>query len=142
MDKSLLIGKYIYHFLSTSQDILQYVDADNIFPLLANLKLDENGNATDVTFPFVTFERTSVKPIYTKLLEVAENEIEIVVSCVSTDYDESIDIINAVRNLFECKHFQDEEIAVSNITVKDVSEDYDLDTFIQHITFTMNVRTR
>lgn len=142
MDNSLLIGKYIYRFLSNNPDIAALVDSENIFPLLANLKLDDQGNATDVTFPFITFERTSVKPIYTKLVQVVDNEIEVRISCVTTDYDESIDIINAVRNCFEGRHYQDEDININNIMVKDVSEDYDLNAFIQHITFTMNVRTR
>jgi hypothetical protein len=142
MDNSLLIGKYIYRFLSTNQTLLDKVDAENIFPLLANLKLDGQGQPTDVTFPFVTFERTKVRPIYTKWLEVADNEIEVVVSCVTPDYDESIEIINIVRNIFESKRYEDEDISISNIMVQDVSEDYDLNTFIQHITFKMNVRTK
>lgn len=141
MDNSLLIGKYIYRFLSNNPNIQALVDTDNIFPLLANLKLDEGGNATDVTFPFITFERTSVKPIYSKLVQVTDNEVEIVISCVTTDYDESIEIINAIRNCFEGRHYSDNDITIDNIMVKNVSEDYDLNAFIQHITFTMNVRT-
>lgn len=138
-DNSLLIGKYIYYFLSNDANILSLVDKDNIFPLLANIKLDGQGNPTDVTFPFITFERTSVRPIYSKILDVTDNEIEVTISCVTPDYDESIDIINAVRDCFESKHYQDEVLSINNIRVDNVSEDYDLSTFMQTITFKMNV---
>lgn len=138
-DNSLLIGKYIYYFLSTDTNILNLVDKDNIFPLLANIKLDGQGNPTDVTFPFITFERTSVKPIYSKFLDVSDNEIEVTISCVTPDYDESLEIANAIRNCFESKHYADEVLSISNIKVNNVSEDYDLSTFMQNITFVMNV---
>ena len=138
-DNSLLIGKYIYYFLSTDTNILNLVDKDNIFPLLANIKLDGQGNPTDVTFPFITFERTSVRPIYSKFLDVSDNEIEVTISCVTPDYDESLEIANAIRNCFESKHYADEVLSISNIKVNNVSEDYDLSTFMQNITFVMNV---
>ena len=140
-DNSILIGKYIYYFLSTDENILQLVDKENIFPLLGNLKLDSQGNPTDVTFPFVTFERTSVKPIYTKDYCATDNEVTVAISCVTTEYEQSIDIANAIRDCFEGKHYQDETIIIDRIEVNDISEDYAMNAYMQHIIFKMHVRS-
>lgn len=141
-DNSILIGKYIYHFLSTDPNILELVDSENIFPLLGNLKLDNQGNPTDVTFPFITFERTAVKPIYTKFVDVSDNEVTVAISCVTTDYEQSIDIANAIRDCFECKHYEDETIIIDKIMIDDISEDYAMNAYMQHIIFKMNVRSK
>lgn len=140
-DNSILIGKYIYRFLSTDPNILELVDAENIFPLLGNIKLDGQGNPTDVTFPFITFERTAVKPIYTKYVGVTDNEVTIAISCVTIDYDQSVDIANAIRECFEGKRYEDETIVIENIMIDDISEDYAMNAYMQHIIFKMNVRS-
>lgn len=142
-DNSILIGKYIYRFLSNNPNIAELVSSENIFPLLGNLRLDDaTGEATDVTFPFITFERTSIKPIYSKILQVADNEVTIAISCVTIDYEQSLDIANAVRDCFEGKHYSDEEITIDNIMLDDISEDYVMNAYVQHLIFKMNVRTK
>lgn len=126
MDNSILIGKYIYKFL-TEDDNINKITKGNIFPLVAN----ENTN-----YPFIVFSRTSIVPVYDKDGAYQDN-VEAQIICVSDDYSKGVDLANSVRNLLEFKHFEDTSIHISKIIVSNVSESYVEDAYLQIISLTI-----
>ena len=130
MDNSILVGKHIRNILVGDETLSQYLQSGQITALVAN----EN-----TTFPFIVFSRTGLTPSYTKD-GLHESNITFEIVCVSTDYVESLEIANIVRNLLECKSYTDEEIYIKQIILSAVNEDYMYDAYVQRLTFSMVVR--
>ena len=130
MDNSILVGKHIRNILVGDETLSQYLQSGQITELVAN----EN-----TTFPFIVFSRTGLTPSYTKD-GLLESNITFEIVCVSTDYVESLEIANIVRNLLECKCYTDEELYIKQIILSAVNEDYMYDAYVQRLTFSMVVR--
>lgn len=130
MDNSILVGKHIRNILVGDETLSQYLQSGQITALVAN----EN-----TTFPFIVFSRTGLTPSYTKD-GLLESNITFEIVCVSTDYVESLEIANIVRNLLECKRYTDEEIYIKQIILSAVNEDYMYDAYVQRLTFSMVVQ--
>lgn len=130
MDNSILVGKHIRNILVGDETLSQYLQSGQITALVAN----EN-----TTFPFIVFSRTGLTPSYTKD-GLLESNITFEIVCVSTDYVESLEIANIVRNLLECKCYTDEELYIKQIILSAVNEDYMYDAYVQRLTFSMVVR--
>lgn len=130
MDNSILVGKHIRNILVGDETLSQYLQSGQITALVAN----EN-----TTFPFIVFSRTGLTPSYTKD-GLLESNITFEIVCVSTDYVESLEIANIVRNLLECKSYTDEEIYIKQIILSAVNEDYMYDAYVQRLTFSMVVQ--
>ena len=130
MDNSILVGKHIRNILVGDETLSQYLQSGQITALVAN----EN-----TTFPFIVFSRTGLTPSYTKD-GLLESNITFEIVCVSTDYVESSEIANIVRNLLECKCYTDEELYIKQIILSAVNEDYMYDAYVQRLTFSMVVR--
>ena len=130
MDNSILVGKHIRNILVGDETLSQYLQSGQITALVAN----EN-----TTFPFIVFSRTGLTQSYTKD-GLLESNITFEIVCVSTDYVESLEIANIVRNLLECKCYTDEELYIKQIILSAVNEDYMYDAYVQRLTFSMVVR--
>lgn len=130
MDNSILVGKHIRNILVGDETLSQYLQSGQITALVAN----EN-----TTFPFIVFSRTGLTPSYTKD-GLLESNITFEIVCVSTDYVESLEIANIVRNLLECKCYTDEELYIKQIILSAVNEDYMYDAYVQRLTFSMVVQ--
>ena len=125
MDNTLKIGKYIRQFLIEDERYNEIVGQTKTFPLIAN---------ADTDFPFVTYQRTNAKVMYTKDVRY-ENLLEVEITILCDNYPQSIDLICLVRDILEGKRYKDEEIFIRDIRVNEVSEDFNEDTFIQRISF-------
>lgn len=125
MDNTLKIGKYIRQFLIEDERYNEIVGQTKTFPLIAN---------ADTDFPFVTYQRTNAKVMYTKDGRY-ENLLEVEITILCDNYPQSIDLICLVRDILEGKRYKDEEIFIRDIRVNEVSEDFNEDTFIQRISF-------
>lgn len=129
MDNSILVGKHIRNILVGDETLSQYLQTGQITALVAN----EN-----TTFPFIVFSRTGLTPSYTKD-GLLESNITFEIVCVSTDYVESLEIANIVRNLLECKCYTDDGIYIKQIILSAVNENYLYDAYVQRLTFSMVV---
>ena len=132
-DCSILISKYIQQILEESEEVTAIVGTDQhkIFPLLQpdNLK-----------FPFIVHSRNSISVTYNKDLEFGNigwtNEIEYIVSCVSNDYIQALELANAVRHSLEGYRWYTEDFHMHPIQVSNISEwTTDTDTFVQELHF-------
>lgn len=124
MMDSLNIGKAIYTILQTSIDIDK-----KIYPLIA----DEG-----TTFPFIIYKRTGLTPESTK--DNTNENVSVEINIASSNYSESIDLAIEVRKALEHKKGTYSDIAIEDIVIDDATEDYIEDTFIQTLTFKIELQ--
>lgn len=124
MMDSLNIGKAIYTILQTSIDIDK-----KIYPLIA----DEG-----TTFPFIIYKRTGLTPESTK--DNTNEDVSVEINIASSNYSESIDLAIKVRKALEHKKGTYSDIAIEDIVIDDATEDYIEDTFIQTLTFKIELQ--
>ena len=124
MMDSLNIGKAIYTILQTSIDIDK-----KIYPLIA----DEG-----TTFPFLIYKRTGLTPESTK--DNTNENVSVEINIASSNYSESIDLAIKVRKALEHKKGTYSDIAIEDIVIDDATEDYIEDTFIQTLTFKIELQ--
>ena len=124
MMDSLNIGKAIYTILQTSIDIDK-----KIYPLIA----DEGS-----TFPFIIYKRTGLTPESTK--DNTNENVSVEINIASSNYSESIDLAIKVRKALEHKKGTYSDIAIEDIVIDDATEDYIEDTFIQTLTFKIELQ--
>lgn len=121
---SLNIGKAIYTILQTSIDIDK-----KIYPLIA----DEG-----TTFPFIIYKRTGLTPESTK--DNTNENVSVEINIASSNYSESIDLAIKVRKALEHKKGTYSDIAIEDIVIDDATEDYIEDTFIETLTFKIELQ--
>lgn len=124
MMDSLNIGKAIYTILQTSIDIDK-----KIYPLIA----DEG-----TTFPFIIYKRTGLTPESTK--DNTNENVSVEINIASSNYSESIDLAIKVRKALEHKKGTYSDIAIEDIVIDDATENYIEDTFIQTLTFKIELQ--
>lgn len=124
MMDSLNIGKAIYTILQTSIDIDK-----KIYPLIA----DEG-----TTFPFIIYKRTGLTPESTK--DNTNENVSVEINIASSNYSESIDLAIKVRKALEHKKGTYSDIAIEDIVIDNATEDYIEDTFIQTLTFKIELQ--
>lgn len=125
------INKYFKKLLQEDQEILQYVNKSNIQPLVLK----------PTAFPFISFSHDEIVPNYTKDGKAYDEVIE-VIAVVSNNYEESINIVSRIREMFEYRMYQDEHIYINDFTVLSITEDNISDSYVQHIVFKFDVYSK
>ena len=97
VDNTIKIGKCIQEILSTNEAVLEIVGsaANKIFGMKMPSKL---------VFPFIHYERTGLRPTYTKDAGKFMGWTDTVyysIGCCSNDYTEAIELANTVRQAIE-----------------------------------------
>ena len=133
-DNTLLISKYIQKALEDSQEVKTILgnDEHKIFPLL---------QPDTLAFPFIVHSRQSLSVTYTKDIVLGmgwTNTIQYVVTCVSNEYIQCIELANAVRHTLEGFYYKDENIRINPMMLQNVSEyTVENDAFVEELTFTI-----
>ena len=110
-------------------------DQHKIFPLL---------QPDNLSFPFIVHSRNSIAVTYTKDIEYMRggwtNEINYIVSCVSDNYIQCLELANAVRHAMETYRWKDEDIYIHPIKVNYITEyTTEQNAFVQEIQFNITV---
>ena len=124
MVNSILIGKLIYKLLHNDNNITNYVGTQ-IYPLVAEF---------DTKFPFITYTRDSVNSISCKD-GYYEDNVTFSINIVSSNYLESLEIANIVRQIFEKNKIINDDITLFNVTLSSINEEYNNDAYVQTLTF-------
>lgn len=129
MPNSILIGKVIYNILNNNDSLKTYV-GDRIYPIVAN---------EGTEFPFIVYSRTNVTPSYVKAgIYVDSTTVEI--NIVSTNYIESVDIANEVRNIMEnIKGTSIDNLYIDEIKLSSCNEGFYEYAFVQILTFDIKI---
>lgn len=97
VDNTIQLGRCIQEILEGNQEVLNIVGT-------AKNKIFGMKMPTELIFPFVHYERTSLIPTYTKDNTTVRGWTDTVyfsVGCCSKDYTEAINLANAVRHALE-----------------------------------------
>lgn len=128
METSLNIGKVIKDILYQDETLNNLVK-NQVFPLIA----EEN-----TTFPFIVYRRNSIRKASTK--DYVNDEIASVDVVVASDkYAQSVEIAERVRFVLERGEYDGENFSVDNITLANASEQYIQNTYIQTLTFDIEI---
>ena len=137
MDNSILISRYVQQILEESEEVRAILgnDQHKIFPLL---------QPDNLSFPFIVHSRNSISVTYTKDIEYMRggwtNEINYIVSCVSDNYIQCLELANAVRHAMETYRWKDEDIYIHPIKVNYITEyTTEQNAFVQEIQFNITV---
>lgn len=128
METSLNIGKVIKEILYRDEALKNLVK-NQVFPLIA----EEN-----TTFPFIVYRRNSIRKASTK--DYVNDEIasvDVVVAC--DKYSQSVEIAERVRFVLEHGGYDGENFSVDNISLSNASEQYIQNTYIQTLTFEIEI---
>ena len=69
------------------------------------------------------------------------DNVEVSIVVVSDDYEQSINIMSDVRELFEFSSFKDEQITIPLISVDSITEDFQDNAYIQEMILKFEVET-
>lgn len=125
------INKYFKKLLQEDSVISELVQKKNIQPLVLK----------PTSFPFISFSHEEIVPNYTKDGQAFDDVVE-VIAVVSNNYEESINIISRIREMFEYKRYEDENIRIDDFTVLSITEDVISDSYVQHIVFSFEVYSK
>ena len=128
METSLNIGKVIKDILYQDETLNNLVK-NQVFPLIA----EEN-----TTFPFIVYRRNIIRKSSTK--DYVNDEIASVDVVVASDkYSQSVEIAERVRFILERGGYEGENFSVDNITLSNASEQYMQNTYVQTLTFDIEI---
>lgn len=132
-DNSLLLAKYIQQILEESEEIKAIIgeDTHKIFTVLQPDKL---------SFPYIVHGRSGISVEYTKDIEYGNigwyNTVTYNVYSVSDDYEQCLDLANAIRHSLETYRWKTEEIYIHPIQLLTVSEyTTEEDAFVEELQF-------
>ena len=128
MKNALSINKYINKFLTESEAVTSLVSVQNIRPLIL----------APTIFPYVSFMHGNISSSYTKD-GWSEDTTEVTIIAVSDDYSQTVDIAEAVRELFDNKAYKDEDIYISEMRLSGATEDQIENVFVQRLSFTVKI---
>lgn len=121
---SLQIGKAIYAILVRN-------NINKVFPLVA----DEG-----TTFPFVVYKRSGLEPSDTKDRYNFSELVTLDIIVAANTYEESISLAERIKDILEHSRGAYNGINIGGITLDDADEDYLEDTFIQKLTFKIEIK--
>ena len=128
METSINIGKVVKEILYRDETLNTLVKGQ-VFPLIA----EEN-----TTFPFIVYRRNSIRKASTK--DYVNDEIASVDVVVASDkYSKSVEIAERVRFVLERGEYDGENFSVDDITLANASEQYMQNTYIQTLTFEIEI---
>lgn len=130
MIDTLNIGSFIYETMINDETLTESLGVgDNIFPIVA----EEGTNA-----PFIIYRRVGLISTCSKdgtYEDVARVEIR----AVCSTYEQSINIISRIRELFEKQYFRYDNMEINDVTIESASENYEYNAFTQLITLNLKI---
>jgi len=129
MTNSILIGKVIYSKLISNQLIADIVN-DRVFPVIAE---------QTTTFPFIIYYRVSISNnLYNKDGSV-EDTVVYSITVVSTNYNESAELANEIRKIFDKKQITNDIMRITDSRLIEIDESYEDNSYVQKLTFSCTV---
>lgn len=129
MTNSILIGKVIYSKLISNQLITDIVN-DRVFPVIAE---------QTTTFPFIIYYRVSISNnLYNKDGSVEDNVVYSI-TVVSTNYNESAELANEIRKIFDKKQITNDIMRITDSRLIEIDESYEDNSYVQKLTFSCTV---
>lgn len=130
MIDTLNIGSFIYDTIKADKQLTDTLCiSTNVFPIVA-----EDG--TD--YPFVTYRRTGLVSNNCKD-GYYEDIVRVEIKAICATYIQSVQIINRIRELFECQHIEYENMTIEDTSIENASENYEYNAFTQTINLVFKI---
>lgn len=130
MIDTLNIGSFIYDTIKADKQLTDTLRiSTNVFPIVA-----EDG--TD--YPFVTYRRTGLVSNNCKD-GYYEDIVRVEIKAICATYIESVQVINRIRELFECQHIEYENMTIEDTSIENASENYEYNAFTQTINLVFKI---
>lgn len=130
MIDTLNIGSFIYDTIKADKQLTDTLRiSTNVFPIVA-----EDG--TD--YPFVTYRRTGLVSNNCKD-GYYEDIVRVEIKAICATYIQSVQIINRIRELFECQHIEYENMTIEDTSIENASENYEYNAFTQTINLVFKI---
>ena len=130
MKQSLSITKYVLKLLKQNTALMALVPYAKIYPIYAK---------QGTTFPYIVINRDSLLSAYSKD-GCFEDTVTVTAIAIADKYDVSVSIASEIRNSLEDKRYKDDNIYISQITMKSAYETTYNNAFIQQLTFVLKVQ--
>lgn len=130
MIDTLNIGSFIYDTIKADKQLTDTLGiSTNVFPIVA-----EDG--TD--YPFVTYRRTGLVSNNCKD-GYYEDIVRVEIKAICATYIQSVQVINRIRELFECQHIEYENMIIEDTSIENASENYEYNAFTQTINLVFKI---
>lgn len=130
MIDTLNIGSFIYDTIKADKQLTDTLGiSTNVFPIVA-----EDG--TD--YPFVTYRRTGLVSNNCKD-GYYEDIVRVEIKAICATYIQSVQVINRIRELFECQHIEYENMTIEDTYIENASENYEYNAFTQTINLVFKI---
>ncbi len=130
MIDTLNIGSFIYDTIKADKQLTDILGiSTNVFPIVA-----EDG--TD--YPFVTYRRTGLVSNNCKD-GYYEDIVRVEIKAICATYIQSVQVINRIRELFECQHIEYENMTIEDTSIENASENYEYNAFTQTINLVFKI---
>ena len=130
MIDTLNIGSFIYDTIKADKQLTDTLGiSTNVFPIVA-----EDG--TD--YPFVTYRRTGLVSNNCKD-GYYEDIVRVEIKAICATYIQSVQVINRIRELFECQHIEYENMTIEYTSIENASENYEYNAFTQTINLVFKI---
>lgn len=125
----LQVGKVIYSLLTGNAEITKLV-GKKIYPLIADFS---------TTFPFIVYKRDSIDEATSKDRLINKQGATVTVVVASDKYNNSIEVAQTVIDALRNKRGLIAGINVKDISLLGADEDYIDDTYIQRLSFKIEI---
>lgn len=130
MIDTLNIGSFIYDKINADKQLTEKLGiSNNIFPIVA-----EDGT----NYPFITYRRTGLTSNSSKD-GYYEDIVRVEIKAICATYIQSVQVINRIRELFGCQHFEYENMTIEDASIENASENYEYNAFTQTINLVFKI---
>lgn len=130
--KAIEIGSVIKSLLLSKQDVTDKIKKE-IHPIVA---------PSGTGYPFVTYCRTGVAPTYTKDKQSIEDTATVDVTIHAASYESSVEILLIVFDALQGYSGECNGIDVNEIRMVDSSEDFQEESYLQNLTFEIDITNK
>lgn len=130
--KAIEIGSVIKSLLLSKQEVTDKIKKE-IHPLVA---------PSGTGYPFVTYCRTGVAPTYTKDKLSIEDTATVDVTIHAASYESSVEILLIVFDALQGFSGECNGIVVNEIRMVDSSEDFQEESYLQNMTFEIDITNK
>lgn len=124
---SLSAGQLIRAILLKSEDVTAITE--NVFPVYRKR----------ADLPYILYGRRTLDPTQTK--SKAADTVEIEIDCYTEDYDQGIELAEAVREALDHVEGEDGELSMHSCSMTDAGEMFEADAYVQSLVFNMKINT-
>ena len=119
MTTGIQINKLFKRWLQNDSRLTEIVSPDNMKPLVLS----------PTSYPFISWTHDTIVPETTKDGQIVDGVDELI-AVVSQDYEESVRILEIIREKLEGKKYEDDDIYIDNIEVTAIDENFIKDAFV------------